>query len=165
MYQSTYQLYHLIYWLSLSRVSVENRSIYWWRVSRYVAVAVGPHVLWVNSQLILRQQITDTWLALWSVTSVQTLNVSAIISFSLLGTKEKFSHCQGITGLLLTLQGSCWWMKTKAFLSVLWKLNYFFLKILPKISYCLQSTNMATLSRSCKLRTMYIHVHVQCLKS
>ena len=93
MYQSTYQLYHLIYWLSLSRVSVENRSIYWWRVSRYVAVAVGPHVLWVNSQLILRQQITDTWLALWSVTSVQTLNVSAIISFSLLGTKEKFSHC------------------------------------------------------------------------
>ena len=37
----------------------------------------------------------------------------------------------------------------------------FFLKILPKILYCLQSTNMATLSRSCKLRTMYVHVHVQ----
>ena len=37
----------------------------------------------------------------------------------------------------------------------------FFLKILPNISYCFQSTNMATLSRSCKLSTMYVHVHVQ----
>ena len=94
MYQSTYQLYPLIYWLSLSRVSVRiGQYNYWWSVSRYVAVTVGPYVLWVNSQLILCRQITDTWLALWSVTSVQTLNVSAIISFSLLGMKEKFSHC------------------------------------------------------------------------
>lgn len=62
MYQSTYQLYQLIYWLSLSRVSVENRSIHWRSVGRYLAVTVCPYVLWVNSQLLLHRQITDTWL-------------------------------------------------------------------------------------------------------
>ena len=52
-------------------------------------LTVGPYVLWVNGPLLLRWQITDTWPAPWSVTLVQTLNVSAIIGFSLLGMKLK----------------------------------------------------------------------------
>ena len=82
MYQSTYQLY---YWLSLSCVSVENRSRCGWQSA---PMSCGSMV----HNLLLRWQITDTWPTLWPVTLVQTLklNVSAIIG-SLLGMKDMAS--------------------------------------------------------------------------
>ena len=70
--------------LAESQLCVGRESVEMW-------LTVGPYVLWVNGPLLLRWQISDTWPTLWSVTLVQTLNVSAIIGFSLLGMKDMAS--------------------------------------------------------------------------
>ena len=70
--------------LAEPQLCVSRESVEMW-------LTVGPYVLWVNGPLLLRWQISDTWPTLWSVTLVQTLNVSAIIGFSLLGMKDMAS--------------------------------------------------------------------------
>ena len=85
MYQSTYQLY---YWLSLSCVSVENRSRCGWQ-SAPMSCGSMVHCYFAGRSVTLGQHFG-------SVTLVQTLNVSAIIGFSLLGMKDMASDISAV---------------------------------------------------------------------